>query len=336
MNPSDHSREYTEAQFMTTETNYENTLKVIGDTPMVELPSMRPEGGASIYVKWEGANPTGSLKDRMALSMIENAKERGTLQPGEPVVEFTGGSTGSSLAFVCAVLDHPLHIVTADCVAEEKIASMRALGAHLEVIETPNGTSYDGLSDDLRSEAEALRSETGAYFTDQFNNPDQLDGYEPLGQEILDQRPDIDDFVMIVGTGGCAMGTSRSLRNHGADVTVTVVEPTESPVISDGTTGPHSVQGTAIVGSPPLVEQELYDQVCTLPTEEGVECVQQLARDDGFLVGTSTGMNIAAARQIATNRHPDEAVVTVACDTGLKYLSDGLYKGLSESEFCLS
>lgn len=115
MNPSDHSREYTEAQFMTTETNYENTLKVIGDTPMVELPSMRPEGGASIYVKWEGANPTGSLKDRMALSMIENAKERGTLQPGEPVVEFTGGSTGSSLAFVCAVLDHPLHIVTADC-----------------------------------------------------------------------------------------------------------------------------------------------------------------------------------------------------------------------------
>lgn len=336
MSPSDHSTEYTEPNNMTTEINYESTLTVIGDTPMVELPSLRPEGGASIYVKWEGANPTGSLKDRMALAMIEQAKKRGTLQPGEPVVEFTGGSTGSSLAFVCAVLDHPLHIVTADCVAEEKIASMRALGAQLEVVETPNGTAYEGLSDDLRTEAEKLQAETGAYFTDQFDNPDQLTGYEPLGQEILDQRPDIDDFVMIVGTGGCAMGTSRSLRNHGVDATVTVVEPAESPVISDGTTGSHSVQGTAIVGSPPLVEQDLYDQVCTLPTEEGIECVQQLARDNGFLVGTSTGMNVAAARRIAAERHPDEAVVTVACDTGLKYLSDGLYEGLNGSEFCLS
>jgi cysteine synthase A len=336
VSPSDYSGENIEPQFKTTDPNYENTLDVIGDTPMVELPSLRPEGGASIYVKWEGANPTGSLKDRMALAMIEEAKRHGTLQPGEPVVEFTGGSTGSSLAFVCAVLDHPLHIVTADCVAEEKIASMRALGAQLEIVETPNGTAYDGLSDALRNEAEALQSETGAYFTDQFNNPDQLDGYETLGQEILDQRPEIDDFVMIVGTGGCAMGTSRSLRTHGADVTVTVVEPAKSPVISDGTTGPHSVQGTAIVGSPPLIKQELYDQVCTLPTTAGIECVQQLARDEGLLVGTSTGMNIAAARQVAADRHLDEAVVTVACDTGLKYLSDGLYEGQKESEFCLS
>lgn len=335
MSPSDHSREYTEPNNMTDNIKYDGALAAIGDTPMVELPSLRPEGGASLSVKWEGANPTGSLKDRMALAMIEQAKQRGTLQPGEPVVEFTGGSTGSSLAFVCAVLDHPLHIVTADCVAEEKIASMRALGAHLEIVETPNGTAYDGLSDDLRTEAERLKAETGAYFTDQFENPDQLDGYERLGQEILDQRPDIDDFVMIVGTGGCAMGTARSLRNH-ADATVTVVEPAESPVISDGTTGPHSVQGTAIVGSPPLVEQELYDQVCTLPTEEGIECLQRLARDDGFLVGTSTGMNVAAARRIAADRHPDETVVTVACDTGLKYLSDGLYEGLNGSEFCLS
>lgn len=316
--------------------NHGNTLDVIGDTPMIALPSLRPDGGASIYVKWEGANPTGSLKDRMALAMIEQAKRRGTLSPGEPVVEFTGGSTGSSLAFVCAVLDHQLYIVTADCVATEKIASMRALGAQLDVVETPNGTTYDGLSDDLRSKAEAIESETGAYFTDQFNNTDQLTGYETLGQEILEQRPDIDDFVMIVGTGGCAMGTSRSLENHGTDVTVTVVEPEESPVISAGTTGSHRVQGTAIVSSPPLLEQDLYDQVCSLPTEDGIECVQRLARDDGFLVGTSTGMNIAAARRIAANRSPDETVVTVACDTGLKYLSDDLYTGLSESERCFS
>jgi cysteine synthase A len=321
---------------MTTNSNYGNTLAAIGDTPMVELPSVRPDGGASIHVKWEGANPTGSLKDRMALAMIEEARERGDLQPGEPVVEFTGGSTGSSLAFVCAVLDHPLHIVTADCVAEEKIASMQALGAQLDILETPNGTSYDGLFEDLRAEAETVQSKTGAYFTDQFNNYDQLNGYKSLGQEILDQRSTVDEFVMIVGSGGCAMGTSRALRNRGAEVTVTAVEPEESPVITEGTTGAHSVQGTAIVGSPPLVEQELYDRVCTLPTEEGIECVQQLAEDDGFLVGTSTGMNVAAARQVAANRDSDETVVTVACDTGLKYLSDGLYEGLVGTEFCLS
>lgn len=316
--------------------NDDTTLAAIGTTPMVDLPSMRPDGGASIAVKWEGANPTGSLKDRMALAMITEARQRGALHPGEPVVEFTGGSTGSSLAFVCAVLDHPLHIVTADCVADEKIASMRALGAHLDVVKTPNGTSYDGLFEDLRDRAEAVQAETGAYFTDQFTNADQLDGYEALGGEILDQRPDVDEFVMIVGTGGCAMGVSRSLRDHGADVDVTVVEPEESPVISDGTTGSHTVQGTAIVGSPPLVDQDLYDYIRTLPTEEGIDCVQQLARDDGLLVGTSTGMNVAAARQVAAERQPDETVVTVACDTGLKYLSDGLYEGLAGSEFCLS
>ncbi|WP_049927997.1 PLP-dependent cysteine synthase family protein [Halopiger goleimassiliensis] len=315
--------------------DYANGLEAIGDTPMVELPALRPDGGASIHVKWEGANPTGSLKDRMALAMIETARERGDLEPGDPVVEFTGGSTGSSLAFVCAVLDHPFHVVTADCVAEEKIASMRALGARVETLETPNGSPYDGLFDDLRAEAERVRDETGAYFTNQFENSDQLEGYEALGREILSQRPDVDEFAMIVGTGGCAMGTARALSERDADVRLSVVEPAESPVLTDGTTGEHPVQGTAIVGSPPLVDPEAYDRVYTIPTEEGIDCVQQMASEEGLLVGTSTGMNVAAARRIAAEHDPDETVVTVACDTGLKYLSDGLYEGLEGSTFCL-
>lgn len=317
--------------------NYnENSLDAIGDTPLVELPSMRPEGGASVFVKWEGANPTGSLKDRMALAMIEGARRDGELQEGDPVVEFTGGSTGSSLAFVCTVLDHPCYIVSADCVAEEKLASMRALGAELVVVETPNGTTYDGLSDDMRAEAERIASAEDAYFTDQFNNFDQLDGYEAFGREILDQKSNVTDFTMSVGTGGCAIGTSRLFQQRDADVTTTLVEPAESPVISENKTGTHSVQGTAIVGSPPLVDRDLYDGVCTLPNEVGVECVRQIARDEGLLVGTSSGMNVAAAREIATDRDPDDVVVTVACDTGLKYLSDGLYEGSMGSEFCLS
>lgn len=310
-----------------------NSLAAIGDSPMVELQSARPDSGASIHAKWEGANPTGSLKDRMALAMIEAARDRGDIEPGDPVVEFTGGSTGSSLAFVCAVLGHPFHVVTADCVADEKISSMRALGAQIETVETPDGTAYDGMFDDLRERALRIRDESGAYFTNQFENPDQLDGYQSLGREILDQCPDVDEFVMIVGTGGCAMGTARVLRD--ADVTISVVEPAESPVLSDGTTGEHSVQGTAIVGSPPLVDPEAYDRVYTIPSQEGLDCVRDIARDEGLLVGTSSGMNVAAAKRIAAERSPDETVVTVACDTGLKYLSDGIYEGLEGSTFCL-
>lgn len=314
---------------------YPNALEGVGDSPMIALPSIRSPGGASVHVKWEGANPTGSLKDRMALAMIEAARERGDLEPGDPVVEFTGGSTGSSLAFVCAVLGHPFHVVTADCVAEEKIASMRALGARVEVVETPNGASYDGLFDDLRREALRIRDESGAYFTDQFNNQDQLEGYRALGREILEQRPDVDEFAMIVGTGGCAMGTARALRESGRDVRISVVEPAESPVVSDGRAGEHSVQGTAIVEEPPLVDGEAYDAVRTIPAEEGIECVREIASEEGLLVGTSTGVNVAAARRIAAERDPDDVVVTVACDTGLKYLSDGLYEGLEGSTFCL-
>lgn len=310
-------------------------LAAVGDTPMIDLSSLRPAGGASICLKWEGANPTGSLKDRMALAMVEAARRRGDLAPDDPVVEFTGGSTGSSLAFVCAVLDHPFHVVTADCVAAEKIASMRALGATVEVVETPDGSPYDGMFADLRTRAERVRDETGAYFTDQFTNADQLEGYAALGAEIVEQRGAIDEFVMTVGTGGCAMGTARSLRERLDDVTLTLVEPSESPVVSAGREGSHSVQGTAIVGSPPLVEQDVYDDVLTIPSEVGVDCVQDVASEEGMLVGTSTGMNVAAAQRVAAERDPDETVVTVACDTGLKYLSDGLYEGLEGDTFCL-
>lgn len=312
-----------------------STLGAVGDTPSFELPTLAPSDGASVHVKWEGANPTGSLKDRMAVAMIEEARQRGDLEPGDPVVEFTGGSTGSSLAFVCAVYDHPLIVVTADCVAEEKIDSMRALGAQLEVLETPDGEPYDGLFDDLRDLARDVADETGAYFTNQFSNRDQLEGYRSLGAEILEEHPSIDEFVMSVGTGGTAMGTARAFRRAGVDVDVSLVEPAESPILTEGAVGSHGVQGTAIVDAPPLIDAELYDEVYTLPTAEGVDHARELARSEGLLAGTSSGMNVAAALLSARERDPDETVVTVACDTGLKYLSDGLYEGLERSTFCL-
>ncbi|WP_331234712.1 PLP-dependent cysteine synthase family protein [Natronorarus salvus] len=317
-----------------TEKKSRGALAAIGDTPLIDLPALSPDGGATIHAKWEGANPTGSVKDRMALAMVEEARRRGDLRPEQPVVEFTGGSTGSSLALVCSALSHPISVVTADCVAEEKIASMRALGAELHVIETPERAPYDGLFDDLRDRAEEIESEQGAYFTDQFENPDQLAGYEALGREILEDCPDVTEFVMTVGTAGCAMGTARALRAE-REVRVTLVEPEESPVISEERTGSHDVQGTAIVGSPPLLDPDLFDRVVTVPASEGSHWACELAAQEGLLAGTSTGMNLAAARHVAAERDGDEHVVTIACDTGLKYLSEGLYEGLSGPTFCL-
>jgi cysteine synthase A len=297
------------------------TLGAIGDTPLVELPSARPTDGAPVYAKWEGANPTGSVKDRMALAMIRAAERRGDLAPGQPVVEATGGSTGASLGLVCAVTDHPLYLVTANCYSTEKLASMRALGADLEVVETPSGSSYEGLYDDMRTRAEAIASRTGAYFTDQFHNEDQLRGYDALGAEILAQCESVAAFVMTVGTGGCSMGVAAALAERRPDVEVTVVEPAESPVVSEGQAGTHDVEGTATLGAPPLVEPALYDRVATVPEADGKRRAAELARREGLLAGTSTGLNVAAASRVAADHDEGDAVVTVACDTGLKYVS---------------
>ncbi len=305
---------------------YTSSIAAIGNTPMIELDSISPRNGASILVKWEGANPTGSLKDRMALAMVQEAKKEGSLKSEEPIVEFTGGSTGSSLAMVCAVLDHPLTIVTADCVAKEKIASMSALGADLHVIETPDGSSYEGLFQDMRNRALDLKEDLGAYFTDQFHNEHQLKGYDKFGKEVIEQVPNPKAFTMTVGTGGCAMGTSIAFKERGTDTEVILVEPTESPVISTGKSGPHPVEGTALISNPPLLKSSLYDGVETVNSEDGVDCMRALAKHEGLLVGASSGMNISAAKRVAEDFGPDDTVVTVACDTGLKYLSDKFYQ----------
>lgn len=302
----------------------DGTLGAIGDTPLIEFDRLRPDGGARILAKWEGANPTGSTKDRMALAMVEEAERAGHLDPGQPLVECTGGSTGMSLAFVGAVKEYPVHIVTADCFADEKIRAMRALGAEVEVMETPCGETHPCLIDDLRGRMAEIREETGAYFTDQFNNPHQLRGYRELGEEILTACPEITNFVASVGTAGCAMGTARQLLERYDDVTVDLVELSESPVLTERRSGSHGIEGIATL-DPPLLEEALYDGVVTVPQERGKHVARDLATEEGLLAGASSGVNVAAAIEVARELPPDDTVVTVAVDSGLKYLSGTLF-----------
>lgn len=300
-------------------------LTAIGDTPLVDLSALAPEGGASILAKLEAANPTGSMKDRMALAMIEAAEREGLLEVGQTVVEYTGGSTGTSLAMVCTVKGYPLHIVSFDAVAEGKLASMRALGAEVEVLETPEGKVHPGLQPEMEERVLELVEEHGAYWTEQMANPHQVEGYRPMAEEILAEIPPPDAFVQTVGTGGCAMGNAKGFQAAGADVGVHLVEPAESPYLSKGQGGDHSIEGTAVMPDPPLVDADLYDQVLAVPEAEALATTRRLARELGVFVGKSSGLNVAAARQVASQRGPEETVVTVLVDTGFKYLAGDVF-----------
>lgn len=304
-----------------------SVLESIGDTPLIELTGLRPEGGARILVKWEGANPTGSMKDRMALAMVRGAEREGLLEPGQRIVEYTGGSTGASLAFVCAVDDRPISLVSADCFADEKIRTMRAFGAAVRVLETPEGKVYPGIVDEMEAAVAEVQDETDAYFTHQMENPHQPAGYESMGEEILADCPEITDFVMSYGTGGCLTGNARVFRPEG--VRITAVEPAESPLITEGTAGSHNVEGTSAGIVPPLFGDEFegtpYDDITTVAEADARAMVRKVAKADGLFPGTSTGVNLSAAVEVARTRDPDDVVVTVACDTGLKYLHGNLY-----------
>jgi cysteine synthase A len=228
-------------------------LDAIGGTPIVRVGELDSDAGAGaeIWVKCEAANPTGSYKDRMALAMIEGAERDGRLQPGQLVVEYTGGSTGSSLAFVCAVKGYPLRIVSSDAFAVEKIKTMEAFGAEVELIHSPEGITPDLIPAMMRRAAE-IAAETGAYWTDQFNNTDMVAGYRRLGEELLEQLPAIDAFCSYVGTGGCFLGTVGALRPRRPALHRVVVEPAESAVLSGGgpRPPPHPRGGTRR-GPPP-------------------------------------------------------------------------------------
>lgn len=300
-------------------------LGAIGRTPVVRLERLTGPGDAELWVKLESANPTGSYKDRMALAMIEGAERAGRLRPGQTVVEYTGGSTGSSLAFVCAVKGYPLRIVSSDAFAPEKLRTMRAFGAELELVRSPEGITPDLIPRMIERAAEIVE-EVDGFATDQFRNSDMLPGYEELGRELLDQLDGrVDAFCAYVGTAGCFVGVSRALRNVLPDVHRVVVEPGESAVISGGAPGTHHIEGGGVGFWPPLLAREDFDEVMAVPEAEAMETARRVARDEGLLCGPSTGANIAAALELARRLGTGARVATVNVDSGLKYLAGDLH-----------
>jgi len=303
-------------------------LNNIGGTRLVPLRHLVPELSARVLVKLEYENPTGSMKDRMALAMVEAAEADGRLRPGGSVVEYTGGSTGVSLAFVCAAKRIPLQIVTSDAFSKEKRDHMRALGAGLTLVASENGGMTKSLTLEMIETARKLAQASGSFWTDQLNNTDQLSSYERMGQEIWEQtNGQISAFVQSVGTGGSLRGISGSLRVHNEAIHIVAVEPEESAVLSGRPSGSHRIEGVGAGFVVPLWKEGLAGELQTISTEAAMETARRLAREEGIFAGTSTGANVAVALRVAARLGAGETVVTVAVDSGMKYLSTKLYSG---------
>ena len=281
-----------------------------------------PGNGARILLKLENENPTGSMKDRMALAMIEAAEADGRLAAGGSVVEYTGGSTGVSLSLVCAVKGYPLHIVTSDAFAREKLDHMKILGARLQIVHSESGRMTEKLTRDMIEAARVIAAETGSFWTDQLKNQDQLAAYHEMADEIWSQTGgQIDGFVQSVGTAASLRGTGEALRRHNDRIRIVAVEPSESPVLSGGRPGAHKIDGIGAGFVVPLWQEDIADQIEQVSTEEAMAMAMRLAREEGLFAGTSTGANVIAALRLAEQLGPGATVVTVMCDTGMKYLS---------------
>jgi cysteine synthase len=302
-------------------------LQAIGDTSLVPLGKVVPPDCADILLKLEWENPTGSIKDRMANAVISRAEADGRLRPGDTVVEYTGGSTGASLALVCAARGYRIRIVTSDAFSREKLDQMAAYGAELTIVPSEGGRTTKKLILDMIEAARALSREPHTYWTDQLNNQDSIAGYHPLGEEIWRQtRGDLAAFVHCVGTAATIRGIATVLKGHKADVEIVAVEPAESPVLSGGEPGPHKIEGVGIGYIPPLWEPSLVNTVLPVATEEAKAMARRLAREEGIFAGTSAGANVLAAIQVGRRLAPGNSVVTLAADSGLKYLNTDVYR----------
>lgn len=300
---------------------------VVGQTPVVQLQAVVPEGAADVFVKLEWFNPTGSYKDRMALAMIEEAEQRGDLRPGMTVLEYTAGSTGSSLAFVCAAKGYRFRVVTSDAFAPEKLATMAALGAELTIVSSVGGKITPDLTPRMIETARELAADPDVYWTDQLHNTDSLVGYHQVGVELLEQMAQpIDVFCCAVGTSGMATGVRNAFEEAACPARVVIFEPDSSPVISTGRSGTNSVEGIGIGMVPPLLDRERFDEVRAISEDGAFEMARRLAAEEGLLAGGSTGLNVLGAVQLAQEVGPGRTVVTVACDTGLKYLAGDLFR----------
>jgi cysteine synthase A len=303
-------------------------MLTIGNTPLVKLKRMSEPGCAEIFVKFEGANPTGSMKDRMALSMIEGAERRGELKPGGTVVEYTGGSTGSALAMVCAAKGYKAHFVSSDAFAEEKLQTMRAFGAKLDVIPSENRKITAKLIETLIARARELSKAPNTFWTDQFNNVDNRSAYHKMAREIMEVLgKDIHEFIMGSGTGGCFSGNAEALKREIPGVRCIILEPLNVRALSGGDiSGSHRLEGIGPGFVPSICRLDLSDEIIAVSDEDAYETARKLARVEGIFGGITSGANVWAAIQRARTIGAGKKIVTVIADSGLKYLNGDLYK----------
>src|SRR5262245_58900897 len=303
-----------------------DVLSAIGNTSIVHLRRVVPPGCADVFVKLEWENPTGSMKDRMAHAVISQAEQDGRLKPGGTVIEYTGGSTGASLALVCTAKGYRIHIVSSDAFSREKLDQMRALGAVLTLVPSESGLTTKKLILDMIEKSREMSREPGTYWTNQLENQDSISGYETLGEEIWSQTGgEIDAFVHSVGTAASLRGVATVLKQYKPGVRIVAVEPAESAVLSGGEAGPHKIEGVGIGYTPPLWEPALVDEIVAVTTGDAKAMARRLAREEALFAGTSSGANVLAALQVAQRLGPGAKVVTLIADSGLKYLSTDVY-----------
>ena len=303
-------------------------MPAIGNTPLIKLERLVQPGWADIYVKYEGANPTGSMKDRMALAMIEGAEKRGQLQPGGKVVEYTGGSTGSSLAMVCATKGYKAHFVSSDAFAQEKLQTMRAFGAELELFPSEGGKITAKLFEDMIARAQELSKEPNVFWANQFKNVDNRNAYHAMAQEIIESLgTDIAEFIQGVGTGGSFSGNAEVLKEKVPGIRCIPIEPMGVRTLSGGDiSGTHRLEGIGTGFVPAICRLDLADEIIAVTDTDAFATARRLAREEGIFGGTTSGANVWAAMQRAKALGPGKKIVTIICDTGLKYLNGDLYK----------
>ncbi|HEX4600524.1 MAG TPA: cysteine synthase family protein [Gemmatimonadales bacterium] len=302
-------------------------LDAIGHTPLVEFRRVLPPGSARVVAKLESANPTGSMKDRVARAMVDQAAADGRLSPGGTVVEYTAGTTGVSLALICAARGYKAHFVFSDAFSEEKRKTMRAYGAELTDVKSDNKRITEPLIRGMIAKAAELSRRPGHWYCDQLNNRDGEAGYHALGDELWEQTGGrVDAFVQAVGTAHSIHGAAHSLRRHNARLHVTAVEPAESAVLSGQPSGSHQIEGIGIGFIPPLWRRDEVNEIIPVPTAEAKAMARRLAREEAVFAGTSTGANVVAALRVAQRLGPGATVATILVDSGLRYLSTDLFQ----------